>query len=263
MSELELVVTESRTLEKLLRAKFPDRAVGNGLGELARSVEEDLSPDVMNGIRWIARQRNLLVHDGLEIESVTAFRDRVQAVKQGLGVPESALPDTSANVEIRELGKLVRVEGVVTKAHRSTEDSFFKGEKGVLLLELGKDAVKVACSGDWRVARGDHATLVGTRDGDRILAYAFGNKTQEASGTLVPGQAQGFGLAFMTIGVIVGVGWFLGTQAFLSEDSWGDEMPWFNLGFSLAGPGFGLLFFLVGLKFYRLAKKSRTAYRLL
>ena len=61
MSDIELVITNSKKLEALLEKHFG--AIGRGLHEKVGSVEAKLPSSVVKRLRFIATIRNKIVHD--------------------------------------------------------------------------------------------------------------------------------------------------------------------------------------------------------
>ncbi|WP_338416509.1 hypothetical protein [uncultured Sphaerotilus sp.] len=61
MSFIENVINECKPMESLLRAHFG--ATGYGLGQMARSAEDNLDADLIRRIKKIARIRNRLAHE--------------------------------------------------------------------------------------------------------------------------------------------------------------------------------------------------------
>ena len=78
MSEIDLVVKQSRKLESLLRAHY--HAEGKGLHQLITSCEERLPREVIGRLRFIATMRNKIVHEeGCKLED---SRDSKRPVKK-------------------------------------------------------------------------------------------------------------------------------------------------------------------------------------
>jgi hypothetical protein len=72
MSDIEKVVTRTRTIEKLLRTQY--HAEGKGLHQLITSCEERLPHDVIGKLRYIATIRNKIVHEeDYKLESRSDF----------------------------------------------------------------------------------------------------------------------------------------------------------------------------------------------
>lgn len=74
MSDIDLVVKQSRKIESLLKAHY--HAEGKGLHQLVTSCEERLPHEVIGKLRFIATMRNKVVHeDGYKLEDKSSFKD--------------------------------------------------------------------------------------------------------------------------------------------------------------------------------------------
>jgi hypothetical protein len=72
MSNIELVVTRTRKLEKLLRVQY--HADGKGMHQLITSCEERLPHDVIAKLRYVATIRNKIVHeDNYQLDDKAGF----------------------------------------------------------------------------------------------------------------------------------------------------------------------------------------------
>ena len=73
MSDIDLVVKQSRKIEALLKAHY--HAEGKGLHQLITSCEERLPHEVLGKLRFIATMRNKVVHeDGYKLEDKSTFK---------------------------------------------------------------------------------------------------------------------------------------------------------------------------------------------
>ncbi|OCH42712.1 DUF4145 domain-containing protein [Aliivibrio fischeri] len=73
MSDIDLVVKQSRKIESLLKTHY--HAEGKGLHQLISSCEERLPHEVIKKLRFIATMRNKVVHDeGYKLEDKSAFK---------------------------------------------------------------------------------------------------------------------------------------------------------------------------------------------
>lgn len=73
MSDIDLVVKQSRKIESLLKMHY--HAEGKGLHQLISSCEERLPHDVIKKLRFIATIRNKVVHeDGYKLEDKAGFK---------------------------------------------------------------------------------------------------------------------------------------------------------------------------------------------
>ncbi len=73
MSDIDLVVKQSRKIESLLKTHY--HAEGKGLHQLISSCEERLPHEVIKKLRFIATMRNKVVHEeGYKLEDKSAFK---------------------------------------------------------------------------------------------------------------------------------------------------------------------------------------------
>src|SRR5437868_12939459 len=75
MTDVELAITRTKTLEALLEAGLG--ATGRGLHEKVSSVEPRLPPPLVRKLRFVATIRNKIVHEA----SYTALDDRAGFVR--------------------------------------------------------------------------------------------------------------------------------------------------------------------------------------
>ena len=81
-SDIDIVVTQSRTLEALLEQKFG--ATGRGLHEKLSSIEYQLEAGLVKNIRWIATMRNKVVHENFQLTNQNDFLRSCQRALEGL-----------------------------------------------------------------------------------------------------------------------------------------------------------------------------------
>jgi hypothetical protein len=74
-NDFELCIRSSKELEHLLDAEFG--ASGKGLHEKITSVEQQLSPEMVRNMRYLATIRNKLVHE----HAFNAIPDRARFIK--------------------------------------------------------------------------------------------------------------------------------------------------------------------------------------
>lgn len=73
MSDIDLVVKQSRIIESLLKTHY--HAEGKGLHQLITSCEERLPHEVIGKLRFIATMRNKVVHEeGYKLENKAGFK---------------------------------------------------------------------------------------------------------------------------------------------------------------------------------------------
>ncbi|MDD9196579.1 DUF4145 domain-containing protein [Aliivibrio sp. S3MY1] len=73
MSDIDLVVKQSRIIESLLKTHY--HAEGKGLHQLITSCEERLPHEVIRKLRFIATMRNKVVHEeGYKLENKATFK---------------------------------------------------------------------------------------------------------------------------------------------------------------------------------------------
>ena len=84
MSDIDLAVTRSKRLERLLEQKLG--ATGKGLHQKASSVEGRLPPQLLRDLRLVATVRNKLVHedDYKRIEDRSRFLRACDDAERGL-----------------------------------------------------------------------------------------------------------------------------------------------------------------------------------
>jgi hypothetical protein len=94
-SDLELVVQASKQLEAALEKQYG--ATGRGLHEKLSSVEQQLPPEIVRNLRFIATMRNKIVHetDSEGLEDRDRFEQVVDEVMDHLD-PESSSSSTRA-----------------------------------------------------------------------------------------------------------------------------------------------------------------------
>lgn len=92
-SDIDIVVTQSKTLEALLEQKF--RATGRGLHEKLSSIEYQLETGLVKNIRWIATMRNKVVHENFQLTNQNDFLRSCQRALEGL---QNSQPTTSERV---------------------------------------------------------------------------------------------------------------------------------------------------------------------
>jgi len=84
MSQIEVAVKLSRTLESLLEQKY--QATGKGLHEKVTSVEAQLPEALVKQLRYIATIRNSVVHEeGFEVPDLLKFTAAGDAAVRELG----------------------------------------------------------------------------------------------------------------------------------------------------------------------------------
>jgi hypothetical protein len=81
-SDIDIVVTQSKTLEALLEQKFG--ATGRGLHEKLTSIEYQLEAGLVKNIRWIATMRNKVVHENFQLTNQNDFLRSCQRALEGL-----------------------------------------------------------------------------------------------------------------------------------------------------------------------------------
>ena len=81
-SDIDIVVTQSKTLEALLEQKFG--ATGRGLHEKLSSIEYQLEAGLVKNIRWIATMRNRVVHENFQLTNQNDFLRSCQRALEGL-----------------------------------------------------------------------------------------------------------------------------------------------------------------------------------
>jgi len=81
-SDIDIVVTQSKTLEALLEQKFG--ATGRGLHEKLSSIEYQLETGLVKNIRWIATMRNKVVHENFQLTNQNDFLRSCQRALEGL-----------------------------------------------------------------------------------------------------------------------------------------------------------------------------------
>ncbi len=81
-SDIDIVVTQSKTLEALLEQKFG--ATGRGLHEKLSSIEYQLEAGLVKNIRWIATMRNKVVHENFQLTNQNDFLKSCQRALEGL-----------------------------------------------------------------------------------------------------------------------------------------------------------------------------------
>ena len=81
-SDIDIVVTQSKTLEALLEQKFG--ATGRGLYEKLSSIEYQLEAGLVKNIRWIATMRNKVVHENFQLTNQNDFLRSCQRALEGL-----------------------------------------------------------------------------------------------------------------------------------------------------------------------------------
>ncbi|KLV07380.1 hypothetical protein ABT56_04760 [Photobacterium aquae] len=83
MANIELVVTRSRRIERLLREHY--HAEGKGLHQLITSSEERLPHEIIPKLRFIASVRNKTVHeDGYRLDDKKGFIAACKACEKEL-----------------------------------------------------------------------------------------------------------------------------------------------------------------------------------
>lgn len=83
MANIELVVTRSRRIERLLREHY--HAEGKGLHQLINSCEERLPHEIVPKLRFIASVRNKTVHeDGYQLDDKKGFIAACKACEKEL-----------------------------------------------------------------------------------------------------------------------------------------------------------------------------------
>lgn len=92
-SDIDIVVTQSKTLEALLEQKFG--ATGRGLHEKLSSIEYQLETGLVKNIRWIATMRNKVVHENFQLTNQNDFLRSCQRALEGL---QNSQPTTSERV---------------------------------------------------------------------------------------------------------------------------------------------------------------------
>ena len=92
-SDIDIVVTQSKTLEALLEQKFG--ATGRGLHEKLSSIEYQLEAGLVKNIRWIATMRNKVVHENFQLTNQNDFLRSCQRALEGL---QNSQPTTSERV---------------------------------------------------------------------------------------------------------------------------------------------------------------------
>ena len=81
-SDIDIVVTQSKTLQALLEQKFG--ATGRGLHEKLSSIEYQLEAGLVKNIRWIATMRNKVVHENFQLTNQNDFLRSCQRALEGL-----------------------------------------------------------------------------------------------------------------------------------------------------------------------------------
>ena len=81
-SDIDIVVTQSKTLEALLEQKFG--ATGRWLHEKLSSIEYQLEAGLVKNIRWIATMRNKVVHENFQLTNQNDFLRSCQRALEGL-----------------------------------------------------------------------------------------------------------------------------------------------------------------------------------
>ena len=81
-SDIDIVVTQSKTLEASLEQKFG--ATGRGLHEKLSSIEYQLEAGLVKNIRWIATMRNKVVHENFQLTNQNDFLRSCQRALEGL-----------------------------------------------------------------------------------------------------------------------------------------------------------------------------------
>lgn len=76
MSQIETVIRASKQLEQLLEQHYA--ASGRGLHEKTSSIEDQLDPETVRGLRKIATLRNKVVHEDFEIDDLVGFQSAAQ-----------------------------------------------------------------------------------------------------------------------------------------------------------------------------------------
>ncbi|MCH7387744.1 excalibur calcium-binding domain-containing protein [Acinetobacter modestus] len=88
-SDIDIVVTQSKTLEALLEQKFG--ATGRGLHEKLSSIEYQLETGLVKNIRWIATMRNKVVHENFQLTNQNDFLRSCQRALEGLQNTQNTL----------------------------------------------------------------------------------------------------------------------------------------------------------------------------
>ena len=88
-SDIDIVVTQSKTLEALLEQKFG--ATGRGLHEKLSSIEYQLETGLVKNIRWIATMRNKVVHENFQLTNQNDFLRSCQHALEGLQNTQNTL----------------------------------------------------------------------------------------------------------------------------------------------------------------------------
>lgn len=88
-SDIDIVVTQSKTLEALLEQKFG--ATGRGLHEKLSSIEYQLETGLVKNIRWIATMRNKVVHENFQLTNQNDFVRSCQRALEGLQNTQNTL----------------------------------------------------------------------------------------------------------------------------------------------------------------------------
>ncbi|KAB2823934.1 DUF4145 domain-containing protein [Aliivibrio finisterrensis] len=79
MSEIDLVVKQSRKIESLLRTHY--HAKGKGLHQLITSCEERLPHGTIGRLRFIATMRNKVVHEeGYKLGDKSGFKETCKEI---------------------------------------------------------------------------------------------------------------------------------------------------------------------------------------
>ncbi|UVL59218.1 hypothetical protein LOY54_14235 [Pseudomonas sp. B21-032] len=134
-SQLEIVINATKKLESLLTLLGAD---GRGLQEKCDSVAHLLPPEIVGSVKYLARNRNKLLHeDGFELSDLGAFQyqagsaiaylERVTALDQKIEEPVPngitiKMPDRAIQpVPIEELEWFLAQEPVFTEPHEKTK----------------------------------------------------------------------------------------------------------------------------------------------
>ena len=95
MSDIEIVIRQSRRIEGILEKQFG--AIGKGLHVKLSSIESQVPQHIVKTTRWIATMRNSVVHeDGFEINNIDSFVDACERVINYLD-EHSTKPNTLDN----------------------------------------------------------------------------------------------------------------------------------------------------------------------
>lgn len=120
-SDTDIVVENSRMIEKLLIKKFKGK--GDGLVKILKSIEkEKISRSLDFVIRQIAHSRNRVVHDGGKLRDKSRFLKMVEAAKTDLNLIDAIQNASAIKSPEQDTKRSRRINKVNVARMKSPED---------------------------------------------------------------------------------------------------------------------------------------------